>query len=528
MILSAVFASCALTGCVKNVSFQQNRSQPIGPPSLTGATPAAASDANAPASLRQQVGIIEFDDMGELWDRCSLDASNGHCQLREVLAWVEKERGEAEQEKAQPITLVFVHGWHHNANPEDESLMSFQEKVFSLQQAADQSFAKCAHPTAGERCDTTFAKRKVRFIGVYLGWRARTLKSPRQPLWADPDMFAFFGRETTAMRTALVSMSETFLRLRAASESPAGAGIYASRFLIIGHSFGGLIVERIIAQMLTEAVVGGEGGTTTCADGSKGYRPLADMVILLNSASDGILTEQAIDMMKRSHVKTCASAAVSIPNAPTPPLIVSLTSVGDKATGGWFAVGHGLAQIHMAFRGYAGCDFCGADPPDQGVLYRHTSGHLPFFHNYCYLDGTGRTGDPVCDQEQSFLGIQPRVRKTAAQGDVTAAAGAHTGTTQNPQAEALRVFPGGRSSPLTAAGEPVQGVRNLYRRCITAAGKAPDCGQNWNDTPYWILSVPLSLSKNHNDIWGTRMSTFLEDVVDATTPADPKLHTAIQ
>jgi hypothetical protein len=265
-------------------------------------------------------------------------------------------------------------------------------------------------------------------------------------------------------------------------------------------------------------------------------------VILLNTAADGILTEQTIDMMKRSHVKTCASTAVSIPNAPTPPLILSLTSVGDSATGGWFAVGHGLAQIHMAFRGYAGCDFCGANPPDQGELYKHTSGHLPFFHNYCYMDGTGRTGDPVCDQEQSFLGIHPRVAKTsvAAAASTTqagAAAGSQTSTAQTGAAagsqtdaekEALRVFPGGRSAPLTAAGEPAQGVRNLYRRCITVAGKTPDCGQNWNDTPYWILSVPLTLSKNHNDIWGTRMSTFLEDVVDATTPADPKLHTAIQ
>jgi hypothetical protein len=537
-LLSTIVVSCVLTGCVKNRPFQLNVPQPIGPPVLAKPLPASAGDTDAPASLGYKVGIVEFDDMGELWDRCSLDEGNRHCQLREVLAWVEKERVEAEREKAQPVTIVFVHGWHHNANPRDENLNNFQEKVYRLQHDADGLRAQCQSSPDGPRCDTTYAQRKVRFIGVYLAWRARTLKAPKHPALADPDYLAFFDRETTAMRASLVSMSETFLRLRAASESPEGAA-YASRFIIVGHSFGGLIVERVISDMLTQVIVGsadggvasgGAGSIITCSDQTKGYRPLADLVILLNPASDGILTEQTIDMLKRAHARTCANSTVSVSNELAPPLILSLTSAGDSATGFLYKIGHGISQIHMAFRDYRRCgDFCGTNPSNQRTLYLHTAGHMPFFHNYCYLDGTLSTGDPICDQEQEFLGHTPTVASPAA----TAGEGGRIQT--NPaaipheeQVENLKVFQGSRSSPQITASGAQLGVQNLYRRCVTGAGTEPDCNQNWNDTPYWILSVPSSLSKNHDDIWNDTMSGFLGDLIDATTPAAAKMHTAIQ
>ncbi|HEX4155578.1 MAG TPA: hypothetical protein VHY48_08200 [Acidobacteriaceae bacterium] len=464
------------------------KTEPIGPPPLYPLKQSETITADSPASLQGKVGVIEFDDMGELWDRCSLDEGAPSCQLREVLSWVEAESTAAENAGARPITLVFIHGWHHNANSKDDNLNRFQKKIFDLQTDADRRDG---------------SSKKTRYIGVYLGWRARTLKAPTwsRLSWADPDYGAFFDRETTAGRTSLVSMEETLLRLREASKGSNSSSGAAPKplFLVIGHSFGGLIVERIMSQMLTETIVT-KDGTGEC------IKPLADLIVLLNPAADGILTQETIDMMRRSKVRTCATKRIGSDDDLAPPLIVSVTSVGDIATGKLYVGGHGISQIHMAFRKYPNCPFCGSNPPNQGTLYRHTAGHMPFFHNFCYLDGTGTTGDPICDQEQLFLGIESPHEES---GTVIRSVARNAAP-----AKELRAY---AQSDLSG-GEFHTGVANLYRRCVTCLDprRAPDCGQNWNTTGYWILSVPVSLSKGHDDIWNDNMSLFLKNVIDAT------------
>ena len=194
------------------------------------------------------LGVIEFDDSGSHWD---------DVQLRQVLGEIER-IVELQVGGTLPsdgiVVVAFVHGWRHNASEGSRSLLEFRQLVRQL------ASKLCAGDELS--ADETCAKRPHVF-GVYLGWRGdplaltnrRTRNVPFESLIKAPQVLTFWNRKAAAQRVAASVMTSTILRIleaveRADDTLTDGSGTPAKKAnsVVIGHSLGGLIVERAVSQ----------------------------------------------------------------------------------------------------------------------------------------------------------------------------------------------------------------------------------------------------------------------------------------
>ena len=134
--------------------------------------------------------------------------------------------------------------------------------------------------------------------------------------------------------------------------------------MLLGHSFGGLIVERSVAHAINAEIHGH-------ADADRSMP--ADLVITVNPAADSVLARQMI------------SALYSRKTEGTRPLFVSITSTGDWATGSVFPIGTGLASVSKGF------NEVGAPGPanaqvNERKFYTTTPGHNEMLINHITVD----------------------------------------------------------------------------------------------------------------------------------------------
>ena len=86
-------------------------------------------------------------------------------------------------------------------------------------------------------------------VGLFIGWRGRTYSLP---ILIDA---SFWNRRVAAHRVASMGLIEVLQRtLRAASENP------DSKCFLLGHSMGGLILEKTIGPTVMGEILRGRGG----------------------------------------------------------------------------------------------------------------------------------------------------------------------------------------------------------------------------------------------------------------------------
>jgi pimeloyl-ACP methyl ester carboxylesterase len=229
--------------------------------------------------------VVEFDDQG-----CLFENSREMEVLREELVRLDGQRA---------IIMVFVHGWKHNASPLDSNLSSFDEVL-----------AQTARAEALTEGDT---KRPV--LGVFLGWRGLSFYAG----WFTN--LTFWNRKTAALRVALGSTRELLARLRYYRRQQRDE----ATLVIVGHSFGGLIVYSALAQSLIEAAAFDEKG--------KAVPSFADLVLLVNPAFEAARYLPIYSLVKKRRGFQRQ-----------PPVFISVTSRNDDATKRAFPVGAWIAS----------------------------------------------------------------------------------------------------------------------------------------------------------------------------------------
>ena len=241
------------------------------------------------------LAIVEFDDQGLCFDRQRFD------QLITELKSLEKEF---------PIILVFAHGWRHNASADDCNLRKFREVL-----------AKTACEQA------TLAERSRPVLGVFLAWRG--LSTHGNDAW---EYLSFWDRMQAAERVAHGSARELLGRLKAFRNGPLPIdGDPKATLIIIGHSFGGLIVYTAIAQSLIEAAA-----TPDVVVPSFG-----DLVLLVNPAFSAVSYLPIYSILwsgKKFDQKQ-------------PPVFVSVTAENDTATKDAFPAANLRLHVEEATRG---------------------------------------------------------------------------------------------------------------------------------------------------------------------------------
>ena len=351
--------------------------------------------------------FIEFDDQGEPW---------APAQLEHTIQVID----EVNSSGKSAVVLLFVHGWQNDASQredrkDDNNVEGFQRLLNTTRQLLLRGGA---------------GPDEVALIGVYLSWRGRSTDvGLLQPL-------TFYSRRGAGQRVASVSTTEAILRvMNTAKKNPQSVGI------VIGHSFGGMIVESALSQ----AVVG------YTLNSRSEMKPSADMVILVNPASQSMQAKSMVSMLKRNRLKFYREDSEG--NRREAPLIVSVTSTGDTATGHLYPLALSMKGWSKKFREYELTDCSPA--PEQKQFYTKTAGHNPvLFSHVITTTGSIEAGSVDDSQMVLELSVDPK-----------------TG-------ENRYTFPG---------------QENLFT--------IQQLPLSYNDTPYWIMPAPPELIRDHSEIF---------------------------
>jgi Alpha/beta hydrolase family len=257
------------------------------------------------------LAIVEFDDQGVCYDRR---------QLHAVAAALEPLRGRG------AVVLVFVHGWRHNGCSDDSNLDSFHKLL------AQTSLDAAGRPV----------------FGVFVAWRGLSWYGPH---FLPIDYLTFWSRKEAALRVALGSVRELLGRLREFRNDQVGKPGEAL-FVVVGHSFGGLIVYSAVAQSLIEAAATEQG---------RAVPSFANLVLLVNPAFEAARYLPVFEQIKGNHG--------FVPDQP--PVFVCVQAMNDDATKYAFPLGAGLGTIGESTRGW-----------DQRQALLHTMGHLSWMRTH--------------------------------------------------------------------------------------------------------------------------------------------------
>ena len=266
-----------------------------------------------------KLAFIEFGEQGSYQDPT---------QLKNALDLI--------QSTTKPLVITYVHGWQNNVDSAD--VAKFESLLARLNRAP--------------------AIRGVGFhvIGVYLGWRGKITPVPVLK------EFSFWNRKATAER--LASNYDCYDAIASISEEARRKGRGNQYTVLLGHSFGGLIVERSVAHAINAEIHGH-------ADADRSMP--ADLVIAVNPAADSILARQMI------------AALYSRKTEGARPLFVSITSTGDWATGSFFPIGTGLASVSKGFNEVAAPGPANAQVTER-QFYTSTPGHNEMLINHVTVD----------------------------------------------------------------------------------------------------------------------------------------------
>ncbi len=253
------------------------------------------------------LGFIEFDDQGQLQDRGQMDAV-----IDEIIEYTAR-RDESRSRNA--LMVVFVHGWKHNAKPDDGNVASFRttlEKLSHLESVSSKLEGR--------------APRKV--VGIYFGWRGESIDFS----WVDN--VTFWDRKNTAHKVghgAVTEVLSTLENIRNVMHDITGEPQSHSRLVVIGHSFGGALVYSALSQILAQRFVVTQGplGASTDVPG------FADLVVLINPAFEALRFAPLSDMANAR--RTYFSSQL--------PVVTVLTSEADWATKYAFSAGRFVSTL---------------------------------------------------------------------------------------------------------------------------------------------------------------------------------------
>lgn len=266
--------------------------------------------------------------------------------------------------------VVFVHGWNHNAKADDENVRTFRQLLNSA--AALEEVYNSRH----------------RVVGIYVGWRGLATNIP---LLREA---TFWSRKAAATHVAEGSSRELLSRLRAfrcdenakaagtdGCSEPAKGTRPAVRTLMIGHSFGGLILYNAVSGSLTE-------GLTADADRRQPGLQMsrfADMVVLLNPAFEAT-RYTPLHRIATTRKYTSYEA----------PIFVSITSTADLATREAFPLGRSINSV-----------FERTASEEEAVANVNTIGHVPEYITH----KLGKTAEEPCPGWKNVLDVPEAQRR---------------------------------------------------------------------------------------------------------------------
>src|SRR5258708_6945403 len=320
-------------------------------------------------SFREHTGdydlfFVEFDDQGWLANRDQLlaltkclnyliqsDQPDGKpCEPVDDAIPVSNDR--------QPLSIiVYVHGWHHSAAPNDQDVKNFRKLLHNASlvesdlcaikrnKIQNTSVSKLESACVdGGHVDFPWQKKR-RVVGIYVGWRGDSA-FPGVPLL---NLGSVWDRKLAAEKVAHGAVQELFAMLhdfylkhqchlaevlpgnkKAVSVGGRGKKNCADvRMLTMGHSFGGLVTYRALTTRLMTGVAETFRQNQSSKDLPYAYS-FGDLMVLVNPAFEGTrfepLAEAALNRKYQSGDEHEAHRTAQLP------ILIVATSEGDWVT----------------------------------------------------------------------------------------------------------------------------------------------------------------------------------------------------
>ncbi len=251
-----------------------------------------------PKGANYKLAFIEFGDQGS-----ALDMSQRTAALQVI------------HEAKRPMLFVYIHGWQNNADSGD--VCRFEHFIDTMSRFPE------------------VKARKLDVIGVYIAWRGVDVTVPGLKLltfWSRKSA----GTTIAAQNGCLATISELALAARA-------PGKEFHHCVLLGHSFGGLVLENTISHSILDASSSGARNTSPW-----------DMAVAFNAADSSIGSRQLVseldylykyDPKRHAYVGRAPGAEEGSVLAENRPFLVILQSENDMATGQFFPIGTGLFNI---------------------------------------------------------------------------------------------------------------------------------------------------------------------------------------
>ena len=453
------------TGCVSNRAYRDRDSRPWANQKQVDFVQGAQLDQYEPYTTeapnhRFDLSYVEFDEKGDYWDR-------------RQLGWTVQAIRRAARAK-DVVLVVYVHGWQNDASAiRGHDVGKFHCLLEHLSEADE---------------------GRHRFFGVYVGWRGKSvpggdgvfrdgsiLDKISKAIFFVPHELSFYSRKNAATRVADLPVTEAIFQTVAAARKGARENAHQAKTILIGHSFGALLLEKAMAQALAAKVISEDP-----RDGGNFTAP-ADFVLLLNSAGESIYAKEMIDMLRRRSTSTKGASGNEI--SAKHPLIVSITSKADLATGMLFPIGTQLSNATGTFRKYEWDTRYGDSSHNvsQREYFTHTPGHNDRLINYEALPIRGSRRTPtyqdteVCSEEM-LTALRRNLSESL--------------TGPNGEIRFLTLAPTGEETEWELEARMAERLQ----------------------TPYWIIKVPKEIMRDHSDIFNENALAMMARLFRVSNP----------
>ena len=349
--------------------------------------------------------FVEFDEHGD------------YLKFQQHLDALAAIRSIQDADRTTPmLVVIYCHGWKNNADSDD--VVRFN---LFLSHLAENIPLVQKDP----------AKPMLRVHGVYIAWRGSSFPSyldtgspdyrsmlnqfGGQPIvnthytrswewtaWV-PEQLSYWNRKSAAeYEVSGVPMARTIFECAyiakrfdsmakesKGDEDDRGLERVKSRVLLIGHSFGALMLEKSIGQACLGLTIAQWNLDKQTSYGTAEADPVLklpfDFILFVNSAAPSLHTKLLSDLLWAHQVHMNAD-----PNAATAPTIISVTSEGDWATGHMHRVANAFTFLQPSFQyqyrdGIFPDPKPGEEPPpevQQSYYYERTPGNNPLLVEY--------------------------------------------------------------------------------------------------------------------------------------------------
>lgn len=390
-----------------------------------------------PADGRYKMAFIEFGDQGS-----ALDESQRAAALSVI------------RKAERPLLFVYIHGWQNDATSGDTC--KFEHFLDTLSRFPE------------------MREHKINLIGVYIAWRGKDLTVPGL------DLLTFWSRkaaggEVAAQNGCLAAISELALAARAPDKK-------LHHCVLMGHSFGGLVLGNTISHSILDASANGERNSSPW-----------DMAVAFNSADDSISTRQLMseldylykyDPARHAYVSRSGGSGKVATLDENRPLLIMLQAENDSATGGFFPIGTGFANL-MGFRyHWARVSVPGHDGEkvSEKEFETHTPGNNKYLVNYQVVPRGEATPPPWLKgvenravEANAVRNLQGRIFYTSTKND----------------GHESKICPGSTYDPDKIKEATGNEVWRKWEIVYTGNARIP----------FWIVRVPKEIISGHGGLW---------------------------